>query len=323
MSTYRSLNDVSVVIVSWNCVDYLRECLKSLAADSERCECEIIVVDNASHDNTVAMVKDTFPVVRLIVSETNLGFAGGNNLALKVVSRPYIALINPDVNVPEGCLDSMVSYMDQNPEIGLLGPRMMSADGTTARSTMRFPTIWNTFCRAVGLDSIFKRSKIFGGFLMSEFDHDQTTEVQILNGWFWLTRREAIDEVGLLDSSLFMYGEDLDWCRRYHEAGWKVVFYANAEATHYGAGSSKNAPIRSFLEMQRANCQYWKKYHGRFSTLTYKLLICLHHAVRVAGYSFVFLAKHSSRLQAAYKIRRGAAAIRWMMSESLEASGRS
>ena len=313
---------VSVVIVAWNAKDYVSECLHSLQHQTICIPLEVIVVDNHSADGTAEMVSQEFPEVILIRNAHNLGFAGGNNEGIRRSTGNHIFLINSDVNVPPDCLNALYVYIEQHPEIGILGPRMVAPDGKTARSCMRFPTLWNSFCRALGLDSVFRRSKLFGGFLMRDFNHDHIASVDVLNGWFWMVRRTALDQVGLLDERFFMYGEDIDWCRRFHDAGWKVVLYPGAEALHYGGASSAIAPVRFSIEMERANLQCWSKHNGRVRLIGYVLITLLHHALRILGYLAVYVFRRSARQQAVFKVKKSLACARWLVAPQLSAGGK-
>jgi GT2 family glycosyltransferase len=314
--SFRSVTDLSIVIVSWNTKKYLEECLTSLRTIDGNLSVEIIVVDNASSDGSPEMIRNQFPNVKLIESGANLGFAGGNNVGLKEASGKYICLINSDVNVPPDCLPKMHSYMEQQPTIGLLGPGMLRTDGRVHRSGMRFPTLWTIFLRALFLDSLFKGLRGFGGFLMKDFRFDRTKDMDVLNGWLWMARREALDQVGPLDDRFFMYAEDVDWCKRFHLAGWRVVFYPEAKALHYGGASAANAPSRFNIEMQRSDLQYWKKYHGRTSLFFYLLIGCLSYAVRAAGWGFVYLTKRSSRSRAHIEVKQYLDCLRWALNFS-------
>lgn len=306
--------DVSIVIVSWNTKKYMEECLTSLQAADGNLAVEIIVVDNASSDGTPDMIRAQFPGVRLIESGANLGFAGGNNIGLKEATGKYICLVNSDVNVPPDCLAKMYAYMDQHPDIGLLGPGMLRPDGRLHRSGMRFPKLWHVFLRALFLDSLFKGSHFFGGFLMRDFHFDSTRDIDVLNGWFWMTRCEALKQVGPLDDRFFMYAEDVDWCKRFQLAGWRIVFYPEARAVHYGGVSAKNQPSRFVLEMQRANLQFWKKYHGPLSVFVYMLVNCLGYAVRAAGWSVLYAVKPQVRARARVEVKQYLACLRWALS---------
>ncbi|MGO8772928.1 MAG: glycosyltransferase family 2 protein [Terracidiphilus sp.] len=304
--------DLSIVIVSWNAKRYLAECLESLAVYGSAWVREVIVVDNASTDGTCEMVVSRFPDVKLLRNESNLGFAKANNIGIAQCSGEYVCLVNSDVKLIHDCFTPMLNYMRNRPDVALLGPKMLGADLGVGRSTMRFPTVWNSICRALGLDRVFKGSKLFGGQMVSDFDHEQTRDVEVLNGWFLMVRRSVLGRVGLLDERFFMYGEDIDWCYRFHQAGQRTVFFAAAEAIHYGGASSANAPVRFQIEMYRANCQYWKKHRGQTAALLYLLIIWLHQAVRLLGY-LMLLPRRTSRSEAVFKMKKSLACMAWVI----------
>jgi GT2 family glycosyltransferase len=305
--------EISIVIVTWNAKKYMRDCLKSLEDQDTGVPTEIIVVDNASTDGTADLIRSEFPNVKLVENEKNLGFARGNNVGLRRSSGKYVFLINPDVIVLPGCLKSLIAQLDQDTSIGLVGPRMLDADRIVRRSTMRFPTPWNTFCRSFALHAIFRGSKTFGGYLMSDFKNDRTLDVDILNGWFWATTREALNRVGGLDEQLFMYGDDLDWSYRFYQAGYRRVYCADAAAVHYGGGTTAKSPVYFYIERQRADLQFWIKYHGRLAVTFYILMVLLNEWIRVIGHSIVFVFRKSARSDAAYKVKRSWACIWWLL----------
>ena len=242
--------DISVVIVGWNARHYLELCLKSLADAPPRCSMEVLVVDNASSDGSSEMIKAQFPWVKLIRSEENLGFAKGNNVAIRQCQGRYIALVNPDVIVFSGCLDALADFLDQNPKVGNVGPRVLNPDMTMQSTCRRFPTLWNNFCSATGLATKFKNSTFFAGEHMFYFPHDRTLPVDVLVGCFSMIRRETFNDVGLLDEDLFMYGDDVDWCRRCWKAGWQVVFFPGAKAIHDRGKITAPYPVRFAVAQQ-------------------------------------------------------------------------
>jgi GT2 family glycosyltransferase len=274
--------DVSVVIVGWNAKHYLELCLQSLAAAPRR-SMEIIVVDNASSDGSAEMIASRFPHVKLIRSNENLGFSKGNNVAIRQCQGRYIALVNPDVIVFPGCLDALADFLDEHPKVGNVGPRILNPDLSLQSSCRRFPTLWNNFCSATGLATVFKNSKFLAGEHMFYFPHDRTLAVDILVGCFSMIRREAFDEVGLLDEDLFMYGDDVDWCRRCWKAGWQVVFYPGAEAIHDRGKTTAPYPVRFAVAQQRSVLYYWRKHHGWLGEMAIRSIICFHHIVRYAA----------------------------------------
>lgn len=302
----------SVVIVVWNAKKYVFECLDSMRRCCESVYDEVIVVDNASTDGTPEMIASMFPEFTLIRNPENLGFAKANNIGIDQSSGELVCLVNSDVKFTGDCLSPMIRYAEENPSIVMLGPKALDGDGKVRRSTMRFPTLWNYLCRALSLDTVFKRSRMFGGLLMWDFDHEKTAPVEVLNGWFLLVRRSAIQQVGLLDTQFFMYGEDVDWCYRFRESGQRIVFFADAEAIHYGGGSSSNAPLRFYLEMRRAEWQFWRKHHGLLSSFAFVAILGVHHLVRLLGFAAAYLVRPSQRQNALVKLRRNLAGLQWL-----------
>jgi GT2 family glycosyltransferase len=272
--------DISVVIVGWNAKHYLELCLESLAKAPQRRGMEVLVVDNASTDGSVEMIAAKFPYVKLIESKENLGFARGNNVAIRQCCGRYIALVNPDVILFPGCLDALADFLDENPKVANVGPRVFNPDMTQQSTCRRFPTVWNNFCSATHLETIFKGHRFFAGEHMFYFLHDRTLTVDVIVGCFSMIRREAFDEVGLLDEDLFMYGDDVDWCRRARNAGWQVVFYPNARAIHDRGKTTAPFPVRFAVAQQRSVLHYWTKHHTFFGVLGIRSIMLFHHFLR-------------------------------------------
>lgn len=304
---------ISIVIVSWNARSFLAECLESLRGAVYDGAMDVIVVDNASSDGSVEMVRSCFPAVNLICNEANLGFAKANNIGIRVATGEYIALVNSDVHVLPGCLSNLVGYCETHPLAGLVGPYVEGGDGLQQLSCRAAPTLWNMFCRSVAIDAVFPHSKLFNGYFLGHRDPTAAGPVDILSGCFWLARRAALDEVGLLDEAFFIYGEDMDWCKRFRDAGWGVDFVPSARAIHYGGASSANAPIRFYVERQKADLQYWRKHHSSPAVLVYYGLSILNHLIRVVGYSLKAGISRSDKETARYKVRRSVACLRWLV----------
>lgn len=306
------MKSLSIIIVSWNAKKFVDECLESLHALSREPGVEIFVVDNCSTDGTPELVRASFPEVVLIENQTNAGFARANNIGIGLSAGKYLGLINSDVRVLPNCIEKMLEYLESHPRVGVLGPRMLGATRKSARSYMSEPTLWRCFCRALALDAVFPESKTFGSYTMPYFKRDQIAEVDVLNGWFWMIRREALDKVGLLDETFFMYGEDIDWCKRFRDSQWQVVYFPEAESIHYGGASSAKAPVRFYVEMQRANYQYWQKHFSRASQLMFLAIVFLHQVLRIVPYSLLMTVK-SRRSDASYKLQRSLACLRWIV----------
>jgi GT2 family glycosyltransferase len=320
--TVESQPTLSIVIVTWNGKKYALECLNSLRDPGMSLSTEIIVVDNGSTDGTPEAIHELFPTVKVIENGSNLGFAKANNVGVKLAKGKYICLINSDVVVPPCTLKNMFAYMEQNPTIGVLGPKMISPEGGVGRSVMWLPTVWNTLCCAFGLHVVFRNSRLLGGFEASGYSYDRTEDVEVLTGWFWMVRRTALEQVGPLDEQFFMYGEDIDWCYRFRQAGWRVVFYCDAQALHYGAASSGNQPVRFHIEMRRANLQCFRKHHGWLSCLGFVLATWLHELVRIGGYGTAFLFDRKHKEELVFKIEKSLACLGWLAGLKSSPAGR-
>ena len=268
MIHHNKLVDVSIIIVSWNALEYLIKCLKSIYRHKGSQQYEIIVVDNASTDNSPEIIRKKFPEVRVIENKCNLGFAKANNIGIKNSSGKFLCFVNSDVELINDCISILLEYLENLQGVGIVGPKVLNSDHTLQNSVQGFPTIWNSFCRAIGLDTLFPKSRVFTGQLMSWWNHGKDRKVDILSGCFWMVRKKALEQVGLLDERFYIYAEDKDWCKRFSDAGWYVVFNPEAEIIHYGGASSANAPIKYYLEMQKANLQYWKNIIAGYSTIS-------------------------------------------------------
>lgn len=304
--------DVSVIVVNWNTKAILHDCLKSIYEQRGEIDFEVIVIDNASTDGSAEMVKKNFPRVTLVENSDNLGFARANNIGIQASKGRYACLVNSDVIVLEDCIKNLMSFMDKHPTTGMAGPRILNPDRTLQPSCRHFPTIWNNLCPALGLNHLFSKSAFFSGWIMNYWNHDSVRSVDALSGCFWMVRRKALNEVGLLDENFFIYGEDLDWCKRFHKAGWDILFYPDAEAIHIGGASSANAPIKFYLEMQKADLQYWRKHHGKIGKAGYTVVILLCNVLRVFARVLQYAFWPSRRETVGFKLRRSAACIRWV-----------
>lgn len=309
--------DISIIILSWNDRQHLEECLQSLSNCTKSRAVEIVVVDNASTDGSPEIVEDRFPGVRLIRNKENIGFARGNNMGVKASHGKYVCLLNSDIKVSNGCIEALADYLEQHPDIGMIGPRILNGDMTHQSSCRTFPTLWNNFCSATGAASAFMGSKLFSGEHMFYFKGDRILDVDVLVGCFWMARREAINEFGLLDEDFFMYAEDVDWCKRCWDAGWRVVFLPEAQAIHYRGGSSvKQDPVWVAVTQQRSILRYWHKHHGAVGCFSMACLIFIHKFVRLAAASISRLLRPSRRKENGIRIRVFRACLRSLFSKN-------
>lgn len=305
--------DISVIIVSWNARNFLLKCLESLYREQTVHIIELIVVDNASSDGSAEAVKENYPEVVLIRNDSNLGFAKANNIGLQKSTGRYVYLINSDVEVLEGCFDRLYDFMEDHPDVGIAGPRILYPDRTLQVTCRKFPTLWNTFCTTTGLNKIFPSHDFLSSDQMFYFPHDDIRSVDVLAGCFLVVRRDAMDKVGLFDERFFIYAEDIDWCKRFRNAGWEIVFNPEAEAIHYGGGSSSNAPLRFSLEQERATLQYWKKHHGSVAILILLIILFFKHFTRLLWCVVQYAIKPSQRPKAALQVKQNISGIRFIL----------
>jgi GT2 family glycosyltransferase len=256
--------DISICIVTFQAKSYLRECLASIYGASPNLSLEIIVVDNNSQDGTVEMLRSEFPDVYLIRNDDNYGFTGPINQALRMARGRYLMILNNDTIVHAKTIELLGAYLDDHPEVGIVGPKVLNLDGTFQKPCRRGDSRpWNAFSYAVGLSALFPKRKFFSGYLMTYMDEDQTHPVDGVSGSCMLIRREVVDQIGYLDERFFAYQEDADYCLAARKAGWQVVFHPEAQITHYGGrGGSRVQPFRSIVEWHKS---YWLYYRKNFA----------------------------------------------------------
>ena len=235
---------LSIIIVSYNVRDFLGQAITSLQKSLAGMDHEIFVVDNASSDGTVAFVKKRFPQVKLIANSENLGFGRANNQAINQSSGKYLCIINPDTIVQEDTFSTLLSFFDKHPSAGALSCKILNPDGTLQLACRRsFPTPWVAFTKIAGLAKMFPNSRLFGRYNLTFLDPAEVADVEAISGSFMLVRREVVDKVGGFDEDFFMYGEDLDWCYRIRQGGWKIYYVPHTQIIHFKGESSKKSPL--------------------------------------------------------------------------------
>lgn len=273
--------DLSVIIVTYNVRDLLRACLRSVLASEGNVSYEVIVVDNCSSDGSAPMVRAEFPDVQVIASPVNCGYAYGNNLGLVQASGRYVLLLNPDTELPAKALAEMIAYLDERPWAGAAGPKLVRADGSLDLACRRtFPSPEVSLYRMLGLSRLFPRSRRFARYNLTYLDPDEPTEVDSVVGAFMLIRREALDVVGLLDESYFMYGEDLDLCFRLKQAGWRVLYNPAVVVLHHKGESSRQRRFRTTYEFYRAMYVFYRKHYWSQNNLALNMLVTAGIATR-------------------------------------------
>lgn len=225
--------EISIIITNYKTRGLLKQCLKGIRAFPPSVTYEVIVVDNASGDGSVELVREHFPEVRLIASDTNLGFHRGNNLGIAAASGRYIIVLNTDIAFLDDSINVMYRFMQEHPDAALMGPKLKNPDGSTQLSCLRFPSVLVPLYRRTFLGQLPMAKRAIDQYLMADFDHQSTRTVDWILGACIIVRRAAIDRVGLMDEDLFLYFGDVAWCKKFWAAGYQVYYYAETDIVHY------------------------------------------------------------------------------------------
>lgn len=276
--------DLGIVIVSYNTCQQLHDCLRSLQA-AQGLSLTTYVVDNCSPDGSAAMVRAEFPAVHLIESDYNGGYAYANNLGLRAILAlqpppPYVLLLNPDTIVPPNALVDTVRFFHEHPEAGIVGPKLVMADGSLDLACRRsFPDPELAMYHILGLTRLFPHHPRFGRYQMTFLDENAVAEVDSVVGAFMMMRTEALCRAGLLDEAFFMYGEDLDLALRFKRHGWKVYYNPAVEVLHYKRAASSGS-VRARYEFWRAAYIFYKKHYDATTPRLMRALIFLGLALK-------------------------------------------
>ncbi len=302
--------DLSIIIVSWNVRDLLRQCLSSafeargpMAADippaaSVEPRTEVIVVDNASTDGSPDMVRAEFPHVRLVANGENRGFTAANNQGLALSQGRMLLLLNPDTEVVGDALATMVRYMDAHPEVGALGPQLRYPDGSLQPSRRRFPTFATALVESTVIQEWWADNRILRRYYMADTPDDAIQPVDWLVGACLLVRRPVYEQVGGLDEGFFMYSEEMDWCRRFKAAGWQVVYLPTATIIHHEGRSSEQVIPARHIHFQTSKVRYFHKHYGTLQAEALRWFLLATYVYQLAREGFKWLVGHKRPLRA-------------------------
>ena len=276
--------DVSVVIVSWNTSSLLRDCLASVYADRGGVDFEVIVVDNASSDDSVPMVRIEFPKVQVIRNASNKGFVAANNQAFEIARGRYVLLLNSDTLVLDDAVSKVVRYADSRPEGAVFGCKVLNADRSLQRTCFMYPSPLNMLLQSTFAYKAFPRSRFFGREFMTWWDYSDERRVQTICGCFSLVRRTAMEAVGYMDPIYFFYGDDPDWCYRFAKAGWEIRYFPGASIVHFGGQSSRRMRRAFRLQLTGSQLIFCRLHRSRPAFVAAKLLSALFYLLRIPAW---------------------------------------
>ncbi len=280
--------DLSIIIVNYNVKEFLQNLLHSLAKATTGIKSEIIIVDNASDDGSVEMLREKFPGITLIANNDNKGFSKANNQGLVIAKGKYLLLLNPDTIVQEDTFHTLIKFFEETPDAGMVGCKILNPDGTLQLACRRsFPGPWTSFCKVTGLSTLFPNSKIFARYNLTYLDENQTYEVDAISGSFMMLKRECYEKIGGLDEQFFMYGEDLDLCYRTQKGGYKVYYVHLTQIIHYKGESTRRSSLDETKIFYSAMKLFVKKHLS--SSLLVEFILIFAIWLREI---FAFLGKH-------------------------------
>lgn len=267
---------LSVAIVSWNVKGLLNKCLESVFKAAKELQTEVIVVDNASSDASTEMVKNRFPQAILIENKQNIGFGAANNQAIKRSRGKYVLILNPDTEILGGSLNMMATFLNENPKVGAVGPKILNPDNSIQLTCARnYPTLTTEFFWLTTLVRRFPKNRVIGHYLMSYWDHNDRRQIDCLSGACMMVRRDVLEKSGLFDEGYFMYGEDVDLCYRIKKAGWQIWYLPQAQIIHYGGASSKAISEGASVYDRRAIQLFFRKHYGILNAGLYRTMCAL------------------------------------------------
>lgn len=284
--------NLSIVIVNYKTFELTRDAINSIFEYSYPFSYEVIVVDNASGDDSLARLQDYFKDnVKFIPSSENKGFAAGNNLALRQVKSDYVLLLNSDTIVWENTLENVYDYMQRHRDVGACGCRVRLENGELDKACKRtFPNVKNSFFRLFHIPT----NSSDDNYNLTNLPDDGVYEIDCLTGAFMFIRKQALDDAGLLDETFFMYGEDIDLCYRIKHSGWKIVYYGKSSITHLKGASSKKQKNKLIYEFYHAMYIYYKKHHANESSIIVNMVVYIGMAVLCIIKLFLNLFKNKS-----------------------------
>jgi GT2 family glycosyltransferase/peptidoglycan/xylan/chitin deacetylase (PgdA/CDA1 family) len=298
--------DVSIIIVNWNTKELLRDCLTSIFNQAGNVDYKVIVVDNGSIDGSPDMMKEAFPQVTLIENSENRGYAAACNQGIKIADGTYVLLLNSDTLICDSAVEKTVRYANEHPRVGIVGCQVWESQDKIMMTCFRFPSLTNVLLYASGLSKLFKYNHIFGRERMRWWRRDSERQVDVVTGVFMLVRREAIDQVGLMDEGYFFYSEEVDWCYRFAKAGWTRMFWPDARIIHVGGGaqSSRKVPEKAYVHLAKGKLRFFRKHRGFLCYLVARALLLVLFLLKYCLWTGASITTLKSGERAAHRVQR-------------------
>lgn len=308
--------DLSIIIVSYNCVSQLIDCLRSISSMSS-IRYEIICVDNCSSDNTISKVQKRFPTVRWILNDRNLGFSAANNQGAQIATGEYLLFLNPDTILLEHAVETALGFAKNHSNVGVVGAKLLNEDGSLQPSCSSFPSLWGYFLESTFLYHLFGKSKMLKNGIPVIYKYDRRLQVDIVKGAFFGVRKKVFDDLGGFDENFFMYSEEDDFCYRAQKRGWDTVVIPECEVIHLGGQSAKPIWSKMFVEQHKSKIIFFLKHHGTSRTLIVAVFLFSGVALRLVIWAVAALAailvKYEKKIDILAKFENYLAALVWYL----------
>ncbi len=272
--------ELSIIIVSWNVCDLLRNCLQSIYDNRGDLSVQVIVVDSNSADESVKMIQREFKQVTLLAQAENVGFTRGNNIGLEMAEGKYHLLLNPDTEIISNALQQMVDFLAAHDEVGIVGSHTLNTDGSTQSTRRRFPTLMTAFFESTWLQGIAPKS-VLARYYVTDASYDDTIAIDWVQGSALMARREVYEQIGGLDTGFVMFSEEMDWCKRAKNAGWQVYYLGDSFITHHGGKSTEQVVANKHIYFQESKLRYFRKHHGIFVANTLRLFLLTSYLLQI------------------------------------------
>jgi len=272
--------DLSIIIVSWNVRDYLAACLESIRLNAGGLSLELIVVDSASTDGTVEMLRQRYPSVTVLAQTQNIGFTRGNNLGLQTAAGRNVLLLNPDTEIVGDALVQMVNALDGETAVGIVGPHTLNTDGSTQSTRRRFPTLVTAIFESTWLQRFAPR-RVLDRYYARDIADTATADVDWVQGSALIARREVYTQIGPLDEQYVMFSEELDWCKRARDAGWRAVYIGSATIIHHGGKSTDQVAASKHIYFQQSKIRFFRKFHGPLPAFVLRVVLLANYVYQL------------------------------------------
>jgi GT2 family glycosyltransferase len=273
--------DLGILIITYNSEKDILHCLQSIDMQPPKCSYGIVIVDNGSQDQTVKIVSQNFPNVKIMSNGANIGFAAANNVGLRSIEARTYLLLNPDTIILPGALQALIDFTEKTVNCWAVGPAILNADKTPQRTGVKFPNLWNLLVETFFLDKLFSQSKVLGRHRELYADYSCPRTVDYVQGSCFLIKNDAIKKVGLIDEQYFMFFEETDWCRRVWSAGGEVWFYPGASIIHLGGGEFGHYQETTIQYYHRSLLLFYEKYHSLLSGIAMRMIMIIRACIRL------------------------------------------